>query len=76
MSDETRRVTIDLTLPTYWQEKHFFCVGDQWICGFVAAISFQSWTLGFEIINGYSRGIAFMIGPLWLGFAALRRPRP
>jgi hypothetical protein len=61
---------IDITTPTKWHKFIGRQIGRTTI-GFAAAYSTTAFFVGVELITGSSRGIAFSVGPLWLGFALL-----
>lgn len=67
-------VTIDLRLPEKWVARHFWSWRKRRAFGFVVAFSPQILAIGVELIAGSSRGIAFVLGPFWIGFATLKIP--
>ena len=65
---------IDVTTPVKWNLFVGRRVGTTTI-GFAAAWSWHSWMFGFEVLGGKAgaaNGLALVLGPLWLGLAALR----
>ena len=68
---------IDVTTPVKWSLFFGRQIGaTTW--GLTAAFSWHSWMFGFEVLGGKAgraNGIALVIGPLWVGIAALRARR-
>ena len=64
-------VTITITTPEKWTARAFWAWLDRRAFGVVAAFCPTMFSFGFELITGKSKGIAFMAGPFWLGFATL-----
>lgn len=70
------RVTIDLRLPEHYVARHFFKIRKRFAAGFVVAFSPRVLAAGVEILNGYGKGLAVIIGPFWICFAVARIERP
>lgn len=58
----------DLRLPEAWKAKRIFQFGQRPAI-VVIAFSPRNFTFGVEIINGYAKGLALVIGPFWIGVA-------
>lgn len=65
----TQRVVIDITTPEGWSVRHFFRIGRRQVAGVVIAANPRILALGAEILNGYGKGLAVIVGPFWIGFA-------
>ncbi|WP_047866988.1 hypothetical protein [Sphingomonas paucimobilis] len=65
----TQRIVIDITTPVGWSARHFFRIGRRRVAGGIIAISPRVLAFGIEVLNGYGKGAALMLGPLWVGFA-------
>ena len=66
---------IDMTTPEKWRGFYARQIGKSSF-GVGAAFCPTALYVGIELITGDCRGIAFCIGPFWIGFVALRRPQP
>jgi len=64
---------VSIITPVTWKANSFWMTRRGRTCGIVLAFSSTTFALGVEVITGSSRGLAVMIGPLWIGFATLRR---
>lgn len=62
---------IKIITPSKWYVFVGHRIGNTSI-GFAGAFCPTAFFIGVELIKGSSRGIAFGIGPLWIGFAVLR----
>jgi len=69
------RITIDLRLPEHYVVRHFFTIRKRFAAGIVVAFSPRILAAGIEIMNGYGKGLAVIIGPFWIGFAIARIER-
>ena len=65
---------VDLRLPESWR-RHVTWVSPRAYWMGVVAFSPRSLMFGVEIIGGEAKGLAVVIGPLWLGIAALTRAK-
>jgi len=63
---------IDIRTPVKWHKFIGRRIGATTI-GFAAAFSVTACFFGFELLTGSSRGIAISFGPIWFGFAVLRK---
>jgi len=63
---EIAGTVIDLRLPAHWAVRHFW-IGGRRKYGVAVAFSPRIFALGVEVINGYGKGLAVMIGPFWIG---------
>ena len=68
-------VTIQLATPTRWQAQHFWMARRNRSFGVVLAFCPSTLAIGGELFGSAdtARGAAVFIGPLWLGFATLRK---
>lgn len=59
---------IKLFMPERWSSNKAFWVGKSPI---IVAAAFNPWhySVGVEILAGYGKGLAVMIGPVWLALA-------
>ena len=69
---------LDITTPEAWKCFAARQIGNaSW--GFAAAFSFHVFALGIEVLGskpGDARGLALMIGPLWIGVGRLTARGP
>lgn len=63
---------VSIIAPVGWRTQAFWAARKGRVFGIVVAFSPSVLALGIEAIVGYSRGIAIMVGPLWIGFATAR----
>lgn len=63
---------INATTPPKWHQFFGRRIGST-VFGCAAAFCPTSWYFGIEFITGGSKGIAFCIGPFWIGFATLTK---
>ena len=67
--------SVDLRLPESWKRNvKWVSPRAYWMA--VAALSFRSLLFGVELIRGDAKGAAIVLGPLWLGVAALPKDTP
>lgn len=66
---------IDVRTPVKWRKFFGRQIGRTTI-GMATAFSTTAFFVGIELITGSSRGIAFSLGPIWVGFALLTPPPP
>ena len=64
-----RRVTVNMDAQVKWSVRTFFRATRNHAGGIVLGFAPTFFALGAELITGETRGIAFMVGPFWLGFA-------
>lgn len=68
-------VNIDFAMPTKWTARHFWQLRDGGAHGFSLAIG-PVFAIGVELISlGDTKGLAVIIGPLWLAYAQYRPTR-
>ncbi|WP_343545556.1 hypothetical protein [Sphingomonas paucimobilis] len=65
-----RRVDIRVETQVRWSMQFFFRATRRHAGGIVLGFCPSFFAIGGELITGETRGIALMIGPFWLGFAA------
>lgn len=63
------RVVIEISTPAGWIVRHFFRIGRHRAAGIVMAFSPRVFALGLELMTGFGKGGAIIVGPLWIGFA-------
>jgi hypothetical protein len=61
-------IAIDIRTPEKWAARGFWAWRRRRTFGVVLAFSPAIFAAGFEVLNGYGKGVAIMAGPLWLGF--------
>lgn len=62
----SRKIT--LFMPERWSRNKAMWLGRLPIIG---AVAFNPWhySIGVEVLAGYGKGLALMVGPLWLALA-------
>jgi len=63
---------VNIIAPVTWRTEGFWMNRQGRIFGIVVAFAPTVFAIGLERIAGYSRGLALMIGPLWIGFATVK----
>ncbi len=72
-----RRVVVSMDAPIKWSVRTFFRATRNHTGGIVLGFAPTFFAIGAELITGDTRGVAFMIGPFWLGFAVSKfAPEP
>lgn len=72
MTDVAAICAVDIIAPVTWRTQGFWKSRRGRTFGIVAAFAPTVFAIGVERISGYSRGLAVMIGPFWIGFATVR----
>jgi hypothetical protein len=66
---------VDFVTPHKWYRFFGRQIGRTTI-GMAAALCPSAFYFGLELITGKSKGVGFVIGPLWIGFGVLTPPHP
>jgi len=64
-----RQVVVSMDAQIKWSVRTFFRATHKHAGGIVLGFAPTFFAIGVELITGGTCGVAFMIGPLWLGFA-------
>lgn len=64
-----RRVVVSMDAQVKWSARTFFRATRNHAGGIVLGFAPTFFAIGAELITGDTCGVAFMIGPFWLGFA-------
>lgn len=67
-----QRITIDIRTPEKWAARGFWAWRRRRTFGVVLAFSPVIFAVGVEVLNGYGKGLAVIVGPFWLGFATAK----
>lgn len=70
------KLTIDIRTPEKWVSRSFWAWRGRRTFGIVIAFCPTVFAAGIEVLNGYGKGAAIVVGPLWLGFATAKIDRP
>lgn len=69
---ECSALKIKLDVPDKWHRNKAWLVARTPMI-IATAYNPHCWAIGFEVLNGYGKGLAVMVGPLWIGFAVAGR---
>lgn len=61
------RLTIDIRTPEKWAARGFWMWQRRRVFGVVIAFGPSVFAIGVEVLNGFGKGLAVIIGPLWIG---------
>lgn len=64
-----RQVVVSMDAQIKWSVRTFFSATRNHAGGIVLGFAPTFFAIGAELITGGARGVAFMIGPFWIGFA-------
>ncbi len=64
-----RQVVVSMDTQIKWSVRTFFRATRTHAGGIVLGFAPTFFAIGVELITGDTRGVAFMVGPVWLGFA-------
>ena len=64
-----RHVVVSMDAQVKWSVRTFFRATRNHAGGIVLGFAPTFFAIGVELITGDTRGVAFMVGPFWLGFA-------
>jgi hypothetical protein len=64
-----RQVVVCMDAQIKWSVRTFFRATRNHAGGIVLGFAPTFFAIGVELITGDTRGVAFMVGPFWLGFA-------
>jgi hypothetical protein len=70
-----RRVIVSMHAQVKWSARTFFRATRSHAGGIVLGFAPTFFAIGAELITGDTRGVAFMVGPFWLGFAVSKFDR-
>jgi len=70
-----RHVVVSMDAQIKWSVRTFFRTTQNHAGGIVLGFAPTFFAIGAELITGDTRGVAFMIGPFWLGFAVSKFDR-
>ncbi len=70
-----RQVVVSMDAQIKWSVRTFFRATRNHAGGIVLGFAPTFFAIGVELITGDTRGVAFMVGPLWLGFAISKSDR-
>lgn len=70
-----RHVVVSMDAQVKWSARTFFRATRNHTGGIVLGFAPTFFAIGAELITGDTRGVAFMIGPFWLGFAVSKSDR-
>jgi hypothetical protein len=65
----SRQVVVSMDAQIKWSVRTFFRATRNHAGGVVLGFAPTFLAIGVELITGDTRGVAFMVGPFWLGFA-------
>lgn len=64
-----RQIVVSMDAQIKWSVRTFFRATRNHAGGIVLGFAPTFFAIGVELITGDTRGVAFMVGPFWLGFA-------
>jgi hypothetical protein len=70
-----RHVFVRMDAQIKWSVRTFFRATRNHAGGIVLGFAPTFFAIGAELITGDTRGVAFMVGPFWLGFAVSKFDR-
>lgn len=70
-----RHVVVSMDAQVKWSARTFFRATKNYAGGIALGFAPTFFAIGAELITGDTRGVAFMIGPFWIGFAVSKFDR-
>jgi len=66
-----KRIEVDLRTPEQWRAGSFWVGHRSRSYGVLIAFCPTVWAIGVELMTGSAKGVAIIIGPLWIGASTM-----